>query len=71
MTAAGDYEASIGGYNANTLLTYALGVYHSRSINASNKTRTNDPEIDALIENIQTALDPEENEAAVTEFSNA
>ncbi len=71
VTAAGDYEASIGGYNANTLLTYALGVYHSRSINASNKTRTNDPEIDALIENIQTALDPEENEAAVTEFSKA
>ena len=31
-------------------LAYAMGVYHSDSINASNKTRTNEPEIDAMIE---------------------
>ena len=48
-----------------------MGVYHSDSINASNKTRTNDPEIDAMIEGIQAALDPEEREELVTEFSKA
>ena len=71
VTATGDYQAAIGGYTSNNLLAYALGVYHSSSINASNKTRTNVPEIDALIEEIQTTLDPEENEAVITEFSKA
>ena len=71
ITATGDYEAAIGNYTSSNLLSYALGVYHSSSINASNKTRLNDPEIDALIEEIQATLDPEENEAAVTEFSKA
>ena len=71
VTATGDYQAAIGGYTSSNLLAYAMGVYHSSSINASNKTRTNLPEIDALIENIQATLDPEENEAAVTEFTKA
>ena len=70
-TASGDYEAALGGYQASDLLAYAMGVYHSDSINASNKTRTNDPEIDAMIEGIQAALDPAEREALVTEFSKA
>ena len=69
VTATGDYEAAIGNYTSSNLLAYVLGVYHSSSINASNKTRTNDPEIDALIEKVQATLDPEENEAAITELS--
>ena len=71
QTASGDYEAAMGGYQASDLLAYAMGVYHSDSINASNKTRTNEPEIDAMIEGIQAALDPAEREALVTEFSKA
>ena len=71
ITATGDYEAAIGNYTSSNLLSYALGVYHSSSINASNKTRLNDPEIDALIEEIQATLDPEENEAVITEFCKA
>ena len=71
VTATGDYQAAIGGYTSSNLLAYALGVYHSSSINASNKTRTNIPEIDALIESIQSTIDPTENEAIVTEFSKA
>lgn len=64
----GDYEAALGGYTSSNLLGYILGLYHSSSINASNLTRTNLPEADALIEQIQTTLDPEENEALIGEF---
>ena len=71
VTATGDYQAAIGGYTSSNLLAYALGVYHSSSINASNKTRTNIPEIDALIDSIQSTIDPTENEAIVTEFCKA
>lgn len=70
-TATGDYQAAIGGYTSSSLLAYAQGVYHSRSINASNKTRTNIKEIDDLIDKIQATVDPTENEAVVTEFSKA
>ena len=51
------------------MLGYCQGVYHSSAINASNKTRTNNPEIDALIEEVQTTLDPEANAEVVTRMS--
>lgn len=69
VTATGDYQAAIGGYTSSSVLAYALGVYHSQSIGGSNKTRTNDPEVDALIDTVQSTLDPEENVKAVTELS--
>ena len=47
----------------------AMGVYHSKSIDGSNKTRLNDPEIDAFIDKIKATLDPEENVKIVTELS--
>lgn len=68
-TMVGDYQAAIGGYTSSNMLAYSQGVYHSKSINASNKTRTNVPEIDALIDKMQTTLDPEENTKVVTEFN--
>ena len=68
-TAEGDYEAAIGGYTSSDLLSYVVGVYHSSSINASNKTRLNDPEVDALIDQAKTTLDEEERVAILEQLS--
>jgi len=70
-TASGDYDAAIGGYTIDCAQSYATGVFHSSSIGSSNKTRINIPEIDSLIEKIQTTLEPEENVKTVTELSKA
>lgn len=71
VTATGDYQAAIGGYTSSNILAYSQGVYHSMSIGGSNKTRTNDANIDALIDKVQSTLDPAENVKVVTELSNA
>ena len=68
-TAVGDYQAAIGGYTSSDVLAHCMGVYHSKSIGGSNKTRLNDPEIDAFIDKIKATLDPEENVKIVTELS--
>ena len=68
-TSAGDYQAAIGGYTSSDVLAHCMGVYHSKSIDGSNKTRLNDPEIDAFIDKIKATLDPEENVKIVTELS--
>ncbi|WP_250229585.1 ABC transporter substrate-binding protein [Anaeropeptidivorans aminofermentans] len=60
VTAKGDYDASIGRYTSSTLLAYLNGVFHSKSINASNKTRTNIPEVDALIDKASATIDEAE-----------
>ena len=70
-TAVGDYQAAIGGYTSSDVLAHSMGVYHSKAINGSNKTRLNDPEIDALIDKVKATLDPEENLKVVTELSKA
>lgn len=69
VTTTGDYQAAIGGYTTTNMMSYAKGVFHSNSINASNKTRTNDPEVDAIIDKMLVTVDTEENTAVATEFS--
>ncbi len=68
-TAEGDYTAAIGGYTSSDLLSYVVGVYHSSSINASNKTRLNDAEVDALIDQAKTTLDENERVAIFEKLS--
>ena len=69
VTATGDYDAAIGGYTSSGMLPYAQGVWHSSSINSSNKTRTNDPKVDELIEKIQATVDPEAYNANLKGFN--
>ena len=68
-TAEGNYTAAIGGYTSSNLLSYVVGVYHSSSINASNKTRLNDPEVDALIDQAKVTLDPAERKGIMEKLS--
>ena len=69
VTAEGNFTASIGGYSSSNLLSYVVGVYHSSSINASNKTRLNDPEVDALIDQAKVTLDPAERKGIMEKLS--
>ncbi len=68
-TAEGDFTASIGGYSSSDLLSYVVGVYHSSSINASNKTRLVDAEVDALIDQAKATLDEDEQVAIFEKLS--
>ena len=68
-TAEGDYTGAIGGYTSSTMVGYLIGVYHSKSIGASNKTRTNDPEVDALIDKAATTIDETERNKYLEECS--
>ncbi len=61
-TAEDNYTAAIGNYSASNMLSYLTGVYHSKSIGASNKTRLNNPEVDALIDQACATIDEAERE---------
>ena len=67
VTGEGDYTASIGNYTSSDMVSFLVGVYHSKSINASNKTRLNDPEVDALIDKASQTLDAAEREKVMQE----
>lgn len=66
-TADGNFTASIGGYASSDTVSYLLGVYHSKSIGASNKSRISNPEIDALIDKAATTVDEAEREKILSE----
>ena len=68
-TATGQYQAALGGYTSDTMMSFAKGVYHSSAINSSNKTRINEPEVDAIIDRMLTTVDVEKNTEIAAEFS--
>ena len=65
----GNYTGAIGGYTSSNLLSYVVGVYHSDSINASNKTRLVDAKVDELIDKAKVTLDPAERKVIFEELS--
>ena len=68
-TASGDYQAAIGGYTSDTLLSLAKGIYHSSAINAANKTRTNNPDVDAIIDEMLATVDQAKQVELATELA--
>ena len=68
-TAEGNFTGFIGGYTATDMVAFLKGVHHSASIDASNKTRTNNPDLDALIDKASRTIDPEERRLVLEEAS--
>lgn len=68
-TAAGNFTGFIGGYTTNDMVSFLKGVYLSDNINASNKTRTNNPKIDELIGKASKSVDQEERRLILEEAS--
>jgi len=68
-TSRGNYEAAIGNYTSSTILAYLEGVFHSKSINASNRSRTNLPEVDALIDKASSTIDETEREGYLKQIN--
>ncbi|MBQ2455941.1 MAG: ABC transporter substrate-binding protein [Firmicutes bacterium] len=68
-TAAGHFQGFIGGYTSNDMMSFLKGVYHSSNIGASNKTRTNDPHLDELIEKACATVDNSAREEVLKETS--
>lgn len=68
-TAEGNYTGAIGGYSSSDMVSYLVGVYHSRSIGSSNKTRLNNPEVDALIDQAAATIDSKQREEVLQEVT--
>ncbi len=62
VTAEGDFTGFIGGYTSNEMMSFLNGVFHSASINSSNKTRTANAELDALIDEARVTVDQDARE---------
>ncbi len=68
-TAAGHFQGFIGGYSSDNMMSFLKGVYHSSNIGASNKTRTNDPHLDELIDKACATVDNNAREEVLKETS--
>ncbi|MEA4920776.1 MAG: ABC transporter substrate-binding protein [Clostridiaceae bacterium] len=68
-TAEGSYEAAIGGYTSSNMMSFIEGVWTTKSINGSNKTRTSDAEIDRLYNLATTQLDATERNKTLEQCS--
>lgn len=62
QTADGNFTGFIGGYTSNEMMSYLKGVFLSDNIGSSNKTRTKNAELDALIIKATKTLDQGERE---------
>ncbi len=68
-TADGDYEAAIGGYTSTNMMSFIEGVWTTKSIGGSNKTRLSDTRVDDLYYLATTQLDAEERNKTLEECS--
>ncbi len=68
-TTEGNFTACLGGYNTTDQLLFVQGMYHSESIGGSNRSRLNDPKVDAYIDQAMVTLDAEERQAILEELN--
>ena len=69
VTTEGNFTACIGGYNTTDQLIFCKGVFHSASIGASNRSRLNDPKVDALVEKAMVTLDAKARQKIMEELN--
>ncbi len=69
QTAQGNFEGFIGGYTGSNMVTWIKGLFHSSQIGSSNKTRTNNPEVDAMIEEIGRTIDTDKRIELENQFT--
>lgn len=69
VTGEGTYTSAIGGYRAFNMVAFLQNTFHSSAIGGSNKTRLNNPEVDALIEQAAATVDPVEREKVLKEVT--
>ena len=67
VTAEGNYTASIGNFTSSDMISFLFGVFHSKSIDGSNKTRLNNSEVDALIDKASATIDATERDKVLQE----
>jgi len=65
--ASGDYTAGIIQLAQRTMEQWVTTLYHSKNIGATNGTRLNDPEIDALLDQAAVTLDDAQRQALMTQ----
>ena len=68
-TAAGNFTGFIGNYTSSDMMSFLKGVYHSSNIGGSNKTRTNDPKLDEMIDKACATVDNASRETQLKEIS--
>ena len=59
-TTDGNYDAALGNYTSSNLMSLIEGIYYSKSIGGSNRSRLNDSEVDALYVLATNTLDEAE-----------
>jgi peptide/nickel transport system substrate-binding protein len=68
-TGEGKYISAIGGYRTFNMVAFLQNTFHSSAIGGSNKTRLNNPKVDALIEQAAALVNPVEREKVLKEVT--
>ena len=68
-TTDGNYQAALGNYTSSNLMSLIEGIYYSKSIGGSNRSRLNDAKVDELYISATQTLDDAERTALLEQCS--
>ena len=68
-TTDGNYDAALGNYTSSNLMSLIEGIYYSKSIGGSNRSRLNDAQVDELYVKATQTLDADERTALLEQCS--